>query len=275
LQEGAGVFKKAPGWEKQMEKPHKLSHHRLRMIEKYLFSLFCLFLGVAVFAQGGPPMLTDDPGTPGDNKWEINIASIAQVANGASVTQAPYMDINYGVGDHLQLKYETGLNAVSSQTFPTGGSQAIAGIKYRFVDEEAQGFDLSTYPQYQFSPSYISNDPAGTTTNFFIPLELTKKFGEFVINPEVGYTLGYGGASNFWTAGFLLAREFKKAELMAEVYSQFPVLPIHPSLILFNIGGRYTISETFTLMGSAGISMSTPVEVPAMDIFYLGLQLHL
>ena len=28
----------------------------------------------ALHAQGGPPMITDDPGTPGPGRWEINIA---------------------------------------------------------------------------------------------------------------------------------------------------------------------------------------------------------
>jgi len=30
------------------------------------------------FAQGGPPMLTDDPGTPGSGAWEINFAYVVQ-----------------------------------------------------------------------------------------------------------------------------------------------------------------------------------------------------
>ena len=28
------------------------------------------------FGQGGPPMITDDPGTPGNGKWENNFAII-------------------------------------------------------------------------------------------------------------------------------------------------------------------------------------------------------
>jgi len=32
----------------------------------------------AVLAQGGPPLITDDPGTPGDGKWEINLALTAE-----------------------------------------------------------------------------------------------------------------------------------------------------------------------------------------------------
>jgi hypothetical protein len=35
-----------------------------------------LFAAVARVAlgQGGPPMITDDPGTPGNGKWENNFA---------------------------------------------------------------------------------------------------------------------------------------------------------------------------------------------------------
>jgi hypothetical protein len=31
------------------------------------------------FAQGGPPMITDDPGTPGNGKWENNFAIIFSI----------------------------------------------------------------------------------------------------------------------------------------------------------------------------------------------------
>jgi hypothetical protein len=38
--------------------------------------LLLLLTPLSAFAQGGPPMVTDDPGTPGDGHWEINIASL-------------------------------------------------------------------------------------------------------------------------------------------------------------------------------------------------------
>ena len=67
-----------------------------------------LFLGSAaqVFAQGGPPLLTDDPGTPGNRNWEINIASTHFRSPGEREIEAPLLDINYGLGDRIQLKYE-------------------------------------------------------------------------------------------------------------------------------------------------------------------------
>src|SRR4051794_37439935 len=65
------------------------------------------FLGlVRLAAQGGPPMITDDPGTPGDGHWEINVALTTERRPGERVTEMPLVDINYGIGDRLQLKYE-------------------------------------------------------------------------------------------------------------------------------------------------------------------------
>ncbi len=42
-------------------------------------SLLIFFISpLCVYAQGGPPLLTDDPGTPGPGKWEINLAFTAE-----------------------------------------------------------------------------------------------------------------------------------------------------------------------------------------------------
>jgi len=60
----------------------------------------------AVLAQGGPPLITDDPGTPGDGKWEINVAFEAEKRGTQRSYAIPLLDINYGLGDRIQLKYE-------------------------------------------------------------------------------------------------------------------------------------------------------------------------
>jgi hypothetical protein len=60
--------------------------------------------GRNLFGQGGPPMITDDPGTPRErslgkqhrrpNEWSID---------------APAIGLNYGWGDHIQLTLQTSL----------------------------------------------------------------------------------------------------------------------------------------------------------------------
>jgi hypothetical protein len=53
------------------------------------------------FAQGGPPLVTDDPHTPGAGKWEINHAVIGQHTPGQWEIAAPDLDINYGWGKNV------------------------------------------------------------------------------------------------------------------------------------------------------------------------------
>lgn len=60
------------------------------------------------FAQGGPPMITDDPGTPGNQKWEINLAVAFEHRPGETSFDAPAIDLNYGVGEHVQLTLQGG-----------------------------------------------------------------------------------------------------------------------------------------------------------------------
>jgi hypothetical protein len=74
-----------------------------------MLRILALFFGMVLsatfaVAQGGPPFYTDDPRTPGNLNWEINIAYMPFFYTGQSVSHAP--DINFGVGDRIQLTYE-------------------------------------------------------------------------------------------------------------------------------------------------------------------------
>jgi hypothetical protein len=58
------------------------NQRRLRVIRRFWqFRLFLLIIPAAgalrLHAQGGPPFITDDPGTPGNKHWEINLGWIA------------------------------------------------------------------------------------------------------------------------------------------------------------------------------------------------------
>src|SRR5436190_23227779 len=99
-------------------------------------------------AQGGPPLITDDPDTPGPGYWEINLAAILQKYRHASSTDLPRIDANYGVGQRLQLKVEAPWVRVSGdETVRTGAGNAVAGVKYRFLGQEGQLIAWSVYPQ--------------------------------------------------------------------------------------------------------------------------------
>src|ERR1035437_2868622 len=125
-------------------------------------------------ADAGPPLLTDDPGTPGNKNWEINLAVTTEINREESRFETPIADLNYGVGDRIQLKYEVPwVLSRNGDEAQSGFDQCIAGVKWRFFDDSE--FTIATYPQYSFkTPSSslkVSNDGPSAPSNFLLPLE--------------------------------------------------------------------------------------------------------
>src|SRR5271156_6823557 len=85
-------------------------------------------------AQAGPPFLTNDPGTPGNANWEINIASMQTIARGPATYEVPQIDLNFGLGDRIQLTYEIPyiLQTSSGRPVQSGWGNGFPGVKWRF-----------------------------------------------------------------------------------------------------------------------------------------------
>ena len=98
-------------------------------------------LAAAAHAQGGPPFRTDDPETPGSRHFEINFGFIADRNPAAGAYQVPDFDINYGLGDRIQLKYELPIAIQEDRPQPEapghvlgGLGESLLGIKWRFYE---------------------------------------------------------------------------------------------------------------------------------------------
>src|ERR1041384_7466611 len=91
---------------------------------------------------GSPPLDVDDTGTPGCNAWEVNIVTSGEFGKSMSL-ETPLLDINYGVGDNIQLKWEVPylLNRVDGVS-KAGVGAAEFGIKYRFYDNEQRDMTM-------------------------------------------------------------------------------------------------------------------------------------
>jgi len=235
--------------------------------------IFALTSADQALAQGGPPMITDDPHTIGPGRWEINVAQLSLFSGNSTVTQSPYLDLNWGVGENLQVKYETGVSSMSPSNLPYGGPFATTGVRWRFLSQKDQDLEISTYPQYSFYPSYYGSTTAANTSSsvFFLPVEVSKKWGRYTFNPEMGYGFARGD-DNFWSLGLLLGREMNPAwSLMVELHTQSP-LSFNQSQNILNVGTAVDLGESFTLLASMGTSLGIQ---PGYGISYLGLQIHL
>lgn len=157
-----------------------------------LSTLVVLFAyALPAHAQGGPPFRTDDPDTPGNRNWEINFGFVGQrnPANGAY--QVPDIDINYGLGDRIQLKYEIAPTLEETRPQPaTASSPAVSetvigaigdsypGIKWRFYEhkksaplfKDAFGTGLLGLFGHHAADQNIPNDPSAAPpeSNFSI-----------------------------------------------------------------------------------------------------------
>jgi len=112
--------------------------------------LFLFLAASFAIAQGGPPYYTNDPGTPGNLNWEINFGYMPFLYSDQSVSYVPDVDINFGVGDRIQLTYENAWLRVKDSSSPAkfGLGQSNPGVKWRFHEGGESGLSISMFPQF-------------------------------------------------------------------------------------------------------------------------------
>src|SRR6266496_2436401 len=230
-------------------------------------SLFLLLFLVAVcvaalprriVAQGGPPLLTDDPETPGNGHWEINVAWTLSQKQNERLFAIPLIDINYGLGQRIQLKAEVPWLVLQERR---GGNQsgigsANFGVKWRFLDKNRHGFAMSTYPQLEIrtSASSARRGLIEEGAELRLPIEMSREIGPIAIDVEVGYQFVQREKDEV-VYGLAVRREInKRLELLAEIHGTAKRHLADEELI-FNVGGRFKMSKHYTLLFSSGRSL--------------------
>ena len=233
-----------------------------------------LLLPVAVFAQAGPPMVTDDPGTPGDGHIEINFAALATRTSDGSTYELPLIDVNYGLGDRLQLKLETPYEIDTHDGRHGGVGSGLLGVKWRFLDNGEDGWNVSTYPQIGFNYPGISSTRNGLAergVSYLLPIEAQRNFGKFEFGIDGGRWFRADGDS--WIGGIAVGTQVTGGwEAMAEVHDERRVDAARDELLV-NVGSRVKLSEHFNLLVSAGRDVHNTIDRPADLLLYIGLQL--
>jgi hypothetical protein len=237
-----------------------------------------LYAGSA-WASGGPPMITDDPGTPGDGHWEINVAALSSHSAGATTYQLPLADANYGVGDRIQLKFEMPwlLQDEASGASRNGSGDGLAGVKWRFYDAGENTWQISTYPQVDFDfplSNSTHNGLADSGTSYLLPVEFEHSFDGFDVNFELGRWFRPVQQVDSWITGYVLTHEVRKGfELMVELHEEGALHQSQDELI-FNFGTRWDFSERYTLLLSAGHDLHDTLGKTNTLLTYLGLQMR-
>jgi hypothetical protein len=245
--------------------------------QPWLVALLYLAIPTVVHAQGAPPLLTNDPGTPGNGNWEINLGVMQTLRQHQDVFQLPQIDINFGLGNRIQLTYEIPfvLQNATGQPTQTGWSNNIFGLKWRFVDNKS-GWSVSTFPQLE-APGLgasIKTGLATSGTRLLLPVEITKSAGPINFGFEAGYFVPWHSHSER-IIGFAAGHDLTpKLNMLGEVYND-RVMGALPHDTTFDAGGKYEFHKGLLLMFMAGRSFSGNSSGQPEFIGYFGVQILL
>jgi len=248
---------------------------------KRIAPFLCLILAALTrfsplaLAQGGPPFRSDDPDTPGKRNWEINTVLLGDrnPSEGSYVT--PNIDVNYGLGNRVQLKYELPLSIHesrgSSGHVAAGLGNSLLGLKRRFYshhprtaarDETGKresNFAMSIYPQLLLNnpTRSVRRDLVEPGPQLLIPLEANARIGPIRISGEFEYWFTKKDFPNSWIRGVIVGHEFrKKTEVDLELYDQAAT--------------RVTADEPKTRESTLGIGFRTPLAKDG-SVWFLGM----
>jgi hypothetical protein len=244
----------------------------------YLWIAAVLHAPGPAHAQAGPPFLTNDPGTPGNANWEINIAAVPTIARAGASYQAPQYDFNFGVGDRIQLTYEVPyvLQTSSGRPSQRGWSNGFPGLKWRFLDQGADGWQMSTFPQVETGASAAARQKgiASLGPRYFLPVEVSRKFGPLDTDFEVGYYFPVHGLRER-ILGFVAGRALTpRFELYGEIYDDRAVGG-PPQETTLDVGGRYKLHPGIIALFMAGRSISGTSNGQPEFMGYFGVQILL
>jgi hypothetical protein len=221
-------------------------------------------------------MITDDPGTPGNGHWEDNVAVTFEHRSRETSWELPALDLNYGLGERVQLTLET-----SSTVLKRSGHGLIAGlgsteaaVKWRFLDEDRGGVDISTFPRIIFNvvQSSVRRGLAEKGTRFQVPVELAKTIHSFEAGLEFGPLMSTVGRSE-WIYGLIGGVHLSKTtEFMAELNGSARTNFKRDALTL-NFGMRHQLSEHCIWIASLGHEVRAPAGESRALVGYCGVQL--
>ena len=239
--------------------------------------ILILLVPARTFGQGGPPLITDDPDTPGPGYWEINLAAIVERSLAVRRTEQPVADINYGVGTRIQLKFEMPWMRVRErgQAAVTGPGNTNSGVKWRFLGEEGKRLAWSIYPQLELTPSspMSDRDLVDRGPQFLFPTEFTVEMGPIEINGEIGRNF-VRNDDDEWIYGVTTEITPRHGlELLGELHGE----QIHavPAELIVEAGARQKITRQIVLLMAAGTGVHGLKEERVRLRIYAGLQFNL
>lgn len=237
--------------------------------------------GISANAQGGPPLLTNDPVTPDHGNWEINLGAMPELTNTTTSLQIIQMDLNYGLTDRIELISEIPFiwQGARENSNATGWGDALPGVKVQLIKGGKDGWNFAIFPQVQIGgpAASVKKGIADQGTRFLLPFEVSKRMGSLNFGFEAGYFFPFDSAVSHEgrILGLALGHEVTKTfEVLGEIYDDKEMGSSHHN-VTFDGGARYQFHKGLLFMFMAGRSFEGNSSGQPQFLAYSGIRILL
>lgn len=222
-------------------------------------SVFLLLSTASALAQGSPPFYTDDAATSEKGQWCFDFGVAMERARGGDYTwNAPSINLAYGLTNQIEFSYGVPMLIVrlEGESARSGLGNSVAGVKWRFYEDDAAKFAVSVNPQVEFDNPTSSRRRGlvENNTGFFLPIQLRKAFGDIETAFNVGriFHVRNSNESDVWQAGVAVGRNFSEPlHVGVELYGETS-LKFERSLVIVNLGAVYAVNDWLAFSASFG-----------------------
>jgi hypothetical protein len=224
-------------------------------------------------ARAGAPYFTDDPEPVDYQHYEVYLASqLVRVPGDSSGTVFSY-EINYGIAPdvHIHFVAPAFFDEPSGQGLKVGYGDTELGIKYRFIDENADHPQFAVYPTVEIPTGDGARGLGTGHAQLYLPLWLQKSVGDWTTYGGGGYWINPGAGNRNWVfLGWMVQRQvLPNLAIGIEVFHETPMVTGSASDTRANLGVVWDLSETSHVLASAGPVISGPSGYQA----YIGFQI--
>jgi hypothetical protein len=212
--------------------------------------ILAVILATVRMAFAGPPYIADDPEPTDYQHFEIYSFGLGTTTSSGTLGQGG-IDFNYGAAPNLQLTavLPAGFNVPPSGGTTWGLSNVQLAAKYRFLQQDSFGWDVSVFPRVFFPDHSVAL--GSTEPSILLPIwvqkDWTKQWSTF---GGGGCTISTQRTQDFCLFGAVATYQLtSRLQLGLEFYYQTPDGIGTPAQSSLGIGLRYDVNDNYHLLG--------------------------
>jgi hypothetical protein len=195
---------------------------------------------------------------PEPQKWAVAIGGLYTHREGETAGWAPNVEVNYSATDRLQLHAMApyAYDRVAGGQTHFGIGDVETGVRYRFIDDDPNGWQpaVAFYPLVDFPTGKVSENLGTGRTHVFLPLWLSKRFGDWIPYAGGGYWINPGPLNKDWAFAALgvVRRINEQWSLTGEIFDATSSKVGLPDQAGFDVGARYNFTENHHVVVTLG-----------------------